>query len=136
MAVRVVGAVIVRDGLVLAARRGRAMALAGKWEFPGGKVESDESPKGALSREIAEELGCSISVGRQVMSTTHEYDFGVIELDTYYASIEAGEPRASEHAEIRWLAASDLAGLDWAPADVPAVAQILEDLTNRGQPPA
>ena len=136
MAVRVVGAVIIRDGLVLAAQRGEGMTLAGKWEIPGGKIESDESPRSALSREIAEELGCSISVGRRVASTTHKYDFGVIKLKTYYASIELGDPQASEHTELRWIAVSELASLDWAPADVPAVRQIVKHLAAPHDRPA
>ncbi len=66
----VVGAVIVNDGLVLCAQRGPHGTLAGLWEFPGGKIEPDETARDALEREIAEELGCDVEVGNEV-TTTH-----------------------------------------------------------------
>lgn len=120
----VVGAVIVREGVVLCAQRGPAGALPGMWEFPGGKIEADETPQEALRREIEEELDCTIEVGDKIATTTHEYDFGVVTLTTYYATLVAGQPTTSEHAELRWLAPADLPTLEWAPADIPAVELI------------
>lgn len=120
----VVGAVIVRDGLVLCAQRGPNGPLGGFWEFPGGKIEAGETPQEALAREILEELDCSISVGAQVALTQHEYEFGVVNLRTYYCTIEAGTPSAQEHAQLRWVAPVGLRALNWAPADVPAVTAI------------
>lgn len=126
----VVGAVITKDGLVLCAQRGPAGSLAGLWEFPGGKIEPGESPRAALEREIAEELSCEIEVGGQVVSTTHEYDFGVVTLTTFYCRLVAGAPALTEHAAIRWLPPSDLTTIDWAPADVPAVDRIMNELRS------
>lgn len=123
--VDVVGAVIQRDGLVLCTQRGSGH-LAGKWEFPGGKIEAGESPRGALEREIREELLCDVKVGDVVTTTTHEYDFAVITLTTFYGELVGGEPELTEHADARWLPPADLDSLDWAPADVPAVAKIRE----------
>lgn len=117
----VVGAVLVRDNKVLAAQRGPSMALAGLWEFPGGKIERGESPQEALIRELREELLCDISVGDLVETTSHTYDFGVVTLTTFFATVESGEPQVTEHAELRWIPAGDLQGVEWAPADVPAV---------------
>lgn len=120
--VDVVGAVIVRDGLILAARRGPQMSTPGLWEFPGGKVEPGEEPAAALRREILEELGCEVAVGPMIATTEHEYPHGTVILTTYRCTLEAGEPRATEHDELRWLPAASLNALDWSPADLPTVA--------------
>ena len=123
----VVGAVIVKEGLVLCARRGTGGPLAGLWEFPGGKIEPGETPRQALEREIVEELECDIVVGAEVAFTTHRYAFGVVRLQTYYCELVAGTPTATEHAELRWVDPTQLHTLEWAPADVPAVEKIEED---------
>jgi 8-oxo-dGTP diphosphatase len=126
----VVGAVIIEDGFVLCAQRGPHGALGGSWEFPGGKIEPGETPRKALEREIAEELGCSVYVGAEVASTTHQYEFGVVKLRTFRCELLAGTPSATEHAELRWVAPAELGALNWAPADLPAVARIERDATN------
>ena len=126
--IHVVGAVIIKDGLVLCAQRGEGASLPGFWEFPGGKIEPGESPVAALKREITEELGCVIEVGDEVNTTMHEYEFGTIVLTTYYCSLTSGTPTTSEHAAIRWLSPVELTTIIWAPADIPAVHQIQTDL--------
>lgn len=101
------------------------MTSPGMWEFPGGKVEPGERPAEALRREIAEELDCMVRVGRHLMTSEHETAAGLVILDTYRCSLAAGEPRASEHAEIRWLAPEQLPDLEWSPADLPTVRRLL-----------
>lgn len=118
---KVVAAVIIRDGLVLCARRAPGGETGGLWEFPGGKIEPGESAGHALVREILEELGCRIKVGARVTSTMHEYGFGVIKLTTYYCDLLDGTPTATEHEALLWLAPDELDDVEWAPADVPAV---------------
>ena len=112
--INVVGAVIVSDGLILCAQRRTKGSLAGCWEFPGGKIEQGESARDALEREIAEELECVVEVGREVTTTTHEYDFGVVTLTTFYCRLTDGTPQLTEHASIKWFAA-DLDTVEWAP---------------------
>ena len=130
--IHVVGAIIVRSTPagpeVLCAQRGDAMALPGLWEFPGGKLEPEETAAHALAREIEEELLCTIDVGAPIETTAHDYDFGTVVLSTYYATLIDGEPQATEHAAVRWVAASDLAQLEWAPADIPAVEKVMRHL--------
>ncbi|UIZ92924.1 (deoxy)nucleoside triphosphate pyrophosphohydrolase [Corynebacterium sp. CNCTC7651] len=120
----VVGAVLVKDGLVLAAQRGPGMSMAGMWEFPGGRIEPGETPEESLARELLEELGIRVEVGNHVVTTSHEYDFGIVNLSTYYCTLLDVTPAAVEHAEIRWVAPADLGNLEWAPADVEAVGML------------
>ncbi|MCW2833506.1 MAG: hydrolase [Nocardioides sp.] len=113
----VVGAAIVRDGAVFAARRTSPAELAGRWEFPGGKVEPDESPEEALVREIAEELGCRIEVtgwlpGKALIGETHE-------LWVACAVLVEGEPAPTEHDHVRWVGPDELDDVDWLEPDRP-----------------
>jgi 8-oxo-dGTP diphosphatase len=125
--INVVGAVLTRGETILAAQRSSTMALPGMWEFPGGKIEPDESPQQALIRELEEELLCTAEVGEHIETTEHEYDFGVVVLTTYYCSLVGGEPNLTEHSEIRWVEAAQLDQLEWAPADIPAVERVMKD---------
>ncbi len=127
--IHVVGAVITRGGLVMCAQRGDDGNLPGLWEFPGGKIEPGESKQAALMREITEELGCTVEVGREVTTTTHEYEFGEVTLTTFYCLLVAGTPKLTEHASIKWLPPDELETIPWAPADIPAIALIRAELT-------
>lgn len=121
----VVGAAIRRGDRCLVARRGPGMSLPGAWEFPGGKVEDDESPYQALAREIREELGLDIAVGRRLGIGTATISTRNIELSVYAASPRGGELALLEHSEVRWLEAGELSRLAWAEADVPVVPAVV-----------
>jgi 8-oxo-dGTP diphosphatase len=129
--VHVVGAAIIDGRLCLAAQRGPAMRLPGKWEFPGGKVEPGEPPAAALEREIREELGLDIAVG-ELLATGRARDADLlIVLDVYLATLRGGTLRLHEHASARWLGADQLAALDWADADLPALTALARHLATR-----
>lgn len=113
----VVGAAIVRDGRVLAARRTFPAEAAGRWEFPGGKVETGESPEEAVVREISEELGCTIAVTGWLPGEVAIGDRHV--LTVALAELVAGEPRPVEHDDVRWLGPDELDSVDWLDPDVP-----------------
>lgn len=119
--IEVVGAVIVRDGLVLCVQRGPDGSLPGMWEFPGGKIEPGETAQAALAREISEELMCRVEIGQEVTTTNHEYDFGIVNLTTFYCELSEGTPRLVEHAAMTWRRPNELHELEWAPADIPAI---------------
>lgn len=124
--VHVVAAAIERDGRFLCAQRGGATPLAGLWEFPGGKVEPGEEPICALVREIHEELDVAIDVGPLVTDSVHPYAFARIRLMVFHCRLLTGEPRLTEHSDLRWVAPEQFATLEWAPADLPAVAALSE----------
>jgi 8-oxo-dGTP diphosphatase len=114
--------VIVTDGRVLACERSAPPEAAGRWEFPGGKVEPGESDAEALARECAEELGVRVEVGERVGP---DVPLGRAVLRVYAVRLLDGDvPRALEHTAMRWLAAGELHSVPWLPADRPIVAEL------------
>jgi 8-oxo-dGTP diphosphatase len=125
--IRVVGGAWLREGRVLAAKRGPGRARAGTWELPGGKVERGESDADALRRELREELGVEVQVGELIGSSVSEEPDATVELFAYVVSAD-GEPSPTEHAELRWLGPDTLRSVDWAPADVPLLSPLARRL--------
>ena len=113
-----------KHGRVLATRRPHNKAQGGLWEFPGGKVETGETPEQALRREIREELKIKLGTLTPMDSSTYRYDFGQIVLIPFFQNSHAPELQLSEHLEARWLCADELQSVEWAPADLPVVAQV------------
>lgn len=124
----VVAAVIERGGLVLLAQRPEHKHQARKWEFPGGKVEPDETAETALIREIREELKCEILIVRPLPRFTHAYVRMTIEMIPFVCRLVPGspEPQPAEHLALAWARPHELAGYDFAAADLPVVAALQE----------
>ncbi|HZY04441.1 MAG TPA: (deoxy)nucleoside triphosphate pyrophosphohydrolase [Anaeromyxobacteraceae bacterium] len=121
----VVAAVIRRGGRVLIARRRDAAERGGQWEFPGGKVEPGESEPGALRREIREELGCEVEVGRLLLRHRHRYPDLDVELAFYACELPPGsDPLPLGCAALEWAEGGRLAAWDFCEADRPVLAAL------------
>jgi 8-oxo-dGTP diphosphatase len=126
--IKVVAAIIENENHeILCALRSPQMAIPNMWEFPGGKVEQNEELFSALEREIAEELGCKVEAYELFNDHTHEYEAFIINLISIKCKIIEGTPIPAEHSKLIWLKRENLASLKWAPADIPAVEQLINE---------
>lgn len=123
--IKVVGAILIKEGRILCAQRGGEKSLPYLWEFPGGKIEQGETPHQALIRELSEELLIEVELETTIFdAVSYEYDFGVVNLSTIIGNLKSGEPVLTEHQEIRWLSPEELFEVEWSPADIPIVKQL------------
>ena len=88
----------------------------------------DVTPEEALARELVEELQCTAEIGEHVETTVYEYEKIIVSLATYYCTLRECTPRLTEHSEIRWVPVDELLELNWAPADMPAIERVIQDL--------
>jgi len=127
----VVGAAIVRDGRVLAARRTTPASAAGRWEFPGGKVEPGETDEESLVREVAEELGMAVTVLRWLDGSTPIGERHLLRVAL--AATDGCEPVPTEHDAVRWLARDELDQVDWLAPDRPFLTELSDLLSTLEQ---
>jgi len=121
-------AIIESDEMVLATQRSATMSLPLKWEFPGGKINDGELPADCLRRELIEELGLYITVGRALPQHTHSYHTFTVTLHPFVCTIASGEITLHEHAAFSWVPPEELHTLDWAAADLPAIRNYTDSL--------
>ena len=124
--VTVVAAVIERNGKILCVQRGKSALpyISEKWEFPGGKIEANETEQETIAREIREELHMDFVVGAKLMVVEHRYPDFHLTMHTYRGTSNE-EPQLTEHLAYRWLEPAALPSLVWAEADVPVVREII-----------
>ena len=120
--VHVVAAVIERGDEILIARRPDHLHQGGKWEFPGGKLESGEAVEMALGRELQEELGIQPIDAKPLITIAHDYPDKQVLLDVWRVSQFAGEPQGMEGQEVRWVPTERLSEYEFPAANVPIVA--------------
>lgn len=128
----VTAAILLEDGEILCMQRnsGKYDYISFKFEFPGGKVESGESLEQALSRELQEEMDITIPIKPDhfFMTIDHQYPDFAITMHSYLCPVDSRAFTRKEHLSHVWLAPSQLNTLDWAPADLPIVKKLMEEM--------
>ena len=122
----VAGALLDGEGRVLIAQRPAGKALAGRWEFPGGKVDKGESEHAALRRELREELGVEVIAARPFMRLAHAYEDRDVELSLWIVERFHGEPRSLDAQALKWVSPAALAAEDILEADQPFITGLRE----------
>lgn len=120
-------AIIVSNDKILITKRGASKSLANLWEFPGGKVEANESYEDCVVREIKEELNINITVNQYYATNEHQYEFGTIKLIAFIAELESGTIELTEHTDFAWVSLHELKNYEFAPADIPIIKKLEED---------
>ena len=111
--------------IIFATQRGYG-DFKGGWEFPGGKIESGETPEEALVREIREELDTEISVDNLLETVEYDYPNFHLSMKCYWCSVVSGDLVLKEHAAARWLSKEELFDVEWLPADIGLIRKIQE----------
>lgn len=114
--VRVVAAIIRHENKIFATQRGYGEFKDG-WEFPGGKIETGETPEQALVREIREELDTEIEVGELIDTVEYDYPNFHLSMDCFWCTVKSGDLVLKEHEAAKWLAGNELDSVEWLPAD-------------------
>ncbi len=123
--IEVVAAIIIKDDLILATRRGYGDFI-NMWEFPGGKMEPGESKEEALLREIREELKIEITVNNYLCTVDYDYPNFHLTMHCFMCSIKGGELTLVEHNDAKWLPYNNLTSVQWLPADISILDQIVQ----------
>lgn len=121
--INVVAAIIKQDDKIFATQRGYG-EFQGMWEFPGGKIEPNESKEAALIREMKEELDVEIQVDEWITSVEYDYPSFHLKMDCFFASIISGDLVLKEHLAAKWLGKDELDSLKWLPADITLIEQL------------
>ena len=121
--IRVVAAVIHKNGMIFATQRGYG-AYKDYWEFPGGKIEPGETPEAALIREVKEELNTTISIERFLTTVEYDYPEFHLSMDCYWCSILEGNLDLIEHESASWLSNNHLHDVNWLPADLQVIERL------------
>ena len=122
--IQVVSAIIIRDGKLFATQRGYG-EWKDWWEFPGGKIEPEESQEDALKREIREELATEIEVGTLLSTVEYDYHKFHLTMHCYLCTIISGELSLLEHEDARWLTTDELDSVKWLPADKDVIEKLI-----------
>ena len=123
--IEVVAAVIQHKGRIFATQRGYGEFKDG-WEFPGGKMEANETPQEALKREIKEELDTEIEVNDLIDTINYDYPTFHLTMHCFWCTVKSGKLELLEHEDAKWLSKKELESVDWLPADKELLPKIRE----------
>ena len=123
--IRVVAAVLERDGRYLITQRRATAVLPLLWEFPGGRVEAGETDSTALKRELLHRLGVSIDPGQLISFVTHPYEKYAVDLFLHECTLVGGEPRPLNVADFRWVKSAEFDRYPFTPADEASMSKLL-----------
>lgn len=127
--VKVVAAIIIKDKMVFSTQRGYGFFKDG-WEFPGGKIETGETPEEALRREIKEELNTDINVGHFFQNVEYDYETFHLSMQCYICNILNGNLDLLEAENSKWLSLKDIRSIDWLPADLLIIDNLVAYLSK------
>ena len=123
----IVTAAVIRDGdAILITRRPKESRHGGMWEFPGGKLDAEESPQECLRREIIEELGLEVAVESIFEIAYHRYEWGPVLILAFECRLLGGEIRHIGVSDHRWVSPEEMSRYDILPADRPIIAKLVE----------
>lgn len=124
--IKVAAAFLIHNRKVFIARRTGSQPLAGKWEFPGGKVETGESVQACLARELAEEFGIEVAVGAFVADAIHPREVGTFHILAHRTTWLSGDIVPVDHDRCAWAGPGELLGYDLLPADIKLARSLIE----------
>jgi len=127
--VEVVAAILINDNKILCVQRAESELpyISKKFEFPGGKIETGETQKEALQRELVEELDINVTVDDLYLTVNHQYPDFELTMHSFIVNIESRKLTLNEHIDQKWLLKEELTALDWAAADLPIVHKLINN---------
>lgn len=126
--INVTAAILIKDGLILIAKRKASDALSNKWEFPGGKIEKGESSEDCLIRELKEEFNINTDIEKYFCESIYQYQDFKIKLIVYKVKWISGKIKLTSHDSYKWIRINDIDDYDFAEADKPLVKKLKKEM--------
>jgi 8-oxo-dGTP diphosphatase len=123
--IRVVAALVARDGRYLITRRRETAVLPLLWDFPGGRVERGESDEAALAREVAERLGATVAVGQLISFVNHPYEKYAVDLYLYECTLLSDQLHCHAVKEYAWVTSTEMESYPFTPVDEASMSKLL-----------
>ena len=123
--IRVVAALVERDGRYLITQRRETAVLPLLWDFPGGRVEDGENDEAALAREVAERLGASVEVGQLISFVNHPYEKYAVDLFLYECTLLSGELHCRAVKDYAWVTSKEMESYSFTPVDEASMSKLL-----------